>query len=456
MQLIYTSISPNYCPDWGTREALRELVQEGLDVRTVYGCRVDFRWENGWLVIEDDGPGLPVSALALGVSGKRDNEKTIGQFGEGLKLACLVLAREGRVVEIETVGRTLEAEIVYSSDYGCEVLGFYVRENDRPKGARIKAEATKDEAEDAMGLFLELSPCRHVVPVGENEFANAGLDDEIFLPGGTVYVQGAAVLTGENTKEFMFSYNLKDKKLVNRDRWAVDAYQLNNAIAAAWRRCNNRYLIKRLLTAMRDENYEVYEIANGAVPYAVPSDLCGLWKEVAAEVFGNKTLLKDTSDPGALTRVQALGYRPIYLAWPADSLLKTLGVKTVKEVIKETGEFREISQRELTPEKRFVLREVTKLLKKHVVPVCSTVCKGRVDVRPAVFFSDQIAGTVKDGIIYVSEKVLGSLREALKTCVHELVHAETNARDYTDGFASALEDVIVDLIFERSTRRRAA
>ncbi|MBC7345193.1 MAG: hypothetical protein H5U03_07230 [Clostridia bacterium] len=250
----------------------------------------------------------------------------------------------------------------------------------------------------------------------------------------------------------MFSYNLKDKKLVNRDRWAVDAYQLSLAIAAAWCRCANRYLIKKLLCAMRDESY-VYEIANGAVPCSAPSEL---WAEVVAEVFGDKTLLRDTANSGALARVQALGYRTIYLPWPADSLLKTLGVKTVKEVIRETGEFREISRRELTPEKRFVLREVTKLVKKHVVPVCSTVCNGKVDVRPAVFFNNQIAGTVRNGVIYVSEEILTNLRQALKTCVHELVHAETNASDYTDNFTSALEDVIVDLIFERSTRRKAA
>src|SRR5262245_14715425 len=80
-------ISPDYVKSWTPVRGLCELIAKALDEDT--GARVG--WADGVLTIADDGPGIPEEGLILGYSTKTAQQ--IGQFGEGKKLACLVLAR---------------------------------------------------------------------------------------------------------------------------------------------------------------------------------------------------------------------------------------------------------------------------------------------------------------------------------------------------------------------------
>ena len=89
-------LSPKYIPSWSVMMALRELIANALDSKN----SPSFTWKDGYAFIEDEGPGIPKPFWIIG----EGNHGEIGQFGEGLKLAMLVLARENRNVTVDTVG----------------------------------------------------------------------------------------------------------------------------------------------------------------------------------------------------------------------------------------------------------------------------------------------------------------------------------------------------------------
>lgn len=91
---INYAMTRDYRSEWGIIEALRELAQNCVDNReheSTYEARnVGY---TGTVNIITKGFVLPLNTLALGVSEKPNG--AIGGFGEGLKLAMLILTRAG-------------------------------------------------------------------------------------------------------------------------------------------------------------------------------------------------------------------------------------------------------------------------------------------------------------------------------------------------------------------------
>lgn len=90
MNKINYMMTKSYRKEWGIIDAVREIVQNCLDnKRNPSNYNIDI---DGLITITTPSYELPLSALALGESEKPDD--AIGGFGEGLKLALMILARE--------------------------------------------------------------------------------------------------------------------------------------------------------------------------------------------------------------------------------------------------------------------------------------------------------------------------------------------------------------------------
>lgn len=132
-------ISPDYVKSWTPVRGLCELIANAVDEDR----DATVAWADGVLTITDSGPGIPEEGLILGYSTKTDAQ--IGQFGEGKKLACLVLARSTDIgaVRCETVGygftptverrRLLGGLIPSRSAQGAEVLVYHLFRTDRTR-----------------------------------------------------------------------------------------------------------------------------------------------------------------------------------------------------------------------------------------------------------------------------------------------------------------------------------
>lgn len=456
--VIHTTISPDYCHTWGIKEALRELIQEGLDVKALYECESMIRYFDDIerFVIEDNGPGLPLSSLAMGNSSKRDNTETIGQFGEGLKLACLVLARFGRGVVIETVGRTLTPIIDIHPELQCETLTFVSTPNTRNEGTRIKVEVSREEAEEAMRLFLHLAPPeQYYVPVSSGRNRPATMDDEIFLPGGHIFVQGVlvSVPTLPSEDRLFFSYNFMAKEVQSRDRWAIDWNQLVSQIRGAWARCDNQYLIEQLIIAVKAEN-RCIELDSSAMPYYNDIYKAGTveaWHSVVTDMLDGCVLVDPyDSDPSMIQIARELGYETVKVDYRLYNLFSTLGIKTMNAIKKELLTHRDIPVQHLEADKKYIFQQLRRIAKRYIFTPEEA---RKINIIPTEFGSEITLGMQTDNTIRISVGGLSNIADALETLIHEYAHYSSNAGDCTRDFEKRLTEIASNVVLKVATRR---
>ena len=100
---IELTITPNYVSDWNFQDAVRELIQNGtdqqmLDPKNVF--EISYDEQENILQLSNSKSTLEINTLLLGCSTKSNNTDTVGQFGEGYKIAALVLNRLGKTFSV--------------------------------------------------------------------------------------------------------------------------------------------------------------------------------------------------------------------------------------------------------------------------------------------------------------------------------------------------------------------
>lgn len=93
---IHLTISRDYVVKWGVWESARELIQNALDTK-----KYKITYTENEVTITTHAGALDRRNLLLGVSSKRDDDSSIGTYGEGFKLAMLVMLREGKSISIK-------------------------------------------------------------------------------------------------------------------------------------------------------------------------------------------------------------------------------------------------------------------------------------------------------------------------------------------------------------------
>lgn len=266
-KMVYP-ISSDYCGSWTIRDAIRELIANALDTGT--DIRVEYHNKKGRII--DSGDGILMKHFIFGISQKGKDD--IGQFGEGLKVSSLVLARNKREITIQTAGYTYNPTIEKYNEFDTNLFTVYFKKNQRTKGTIIDFDCTKKELEDAKNLFS----CFRTNKSKPIETTN--LDVFIDEPK-QIYVNGL------KTQELdtMFGYNIKDKSLVvSRDRNQVDFYRLTNLMSEFFANTNNPDVIEKILTTWKIDKY--------AVEYRFQFNIKDItpWQHVAKKIFKNACL----------------------------------------------------------------------------------------------------------------------------------------------------------------------
>ncbi|MBM2623414.1 hypothetical protein JIG36_48760 [Actinoplanes sp. LDG1-06] len=236
-------ISPEYVKSWTPVRALCELIANALDEDS--SARVS--WAGGVLTISDEGPGIPEEGLVLGYSSKSDVQ--IGQFGEGKKLACLVLARAPDVgqVRYETVGygftpaverrQLLDGLAPSRSQDGTEVLVYHLNRNLRSRGTVVTVACSQNLAEEAIGRFRTLSEPNYQMPNDNGECVLTGQP-------GRIWIGGVLVTTMPGLRA-SYDLPLAAKGLQSRDRTVIEAGALRDSVRAILASSENPDLIAR-------------------------------------------------------------------------------------------------------------------------------------------------------------------------------------------------------------------
>lgn len=232
MKKYELSLSRNYVSSWGIEEAIRELLQNAKDSNGDETINIDK--EDGTITITNKNTSIPSSTLLLGNTSKKDDLDKIGQFGEGYKLAILVLLREGKEISIKNGNKIWNPSFEYSNNFDCEVLCINESEN---VGNDLTFEISgfnNSELNELENEFLGINgQAYNYIQTSYGEI----LTDSDYK--GKVFVDGLPVYQDVN---FNYGYNFKPCYVtLDRDRKSINIYELKRLTALSVACCTDNF-----------------------------------------------------------------------------------------------------------------------------------------------------------------------------------------------------------------------
>lgn len=236
------TISSNYVPEWGINEALRELFQNALDQEIVNPENAMlFHYDEAHerVLIANKTSTLPVNSLLLGQTSKAEDDKTIGQHGEGYKIAFMVLLRAGKKVQVLNYGenQVWTVRMVNSRRFKALIPTVFVEkkafwETVPDHNLTIQVDGvTKEEWENYRIMNLHLMRRDRVV--AEYEVSKHGrilLDEDM---KGRIYVKGLYVCTNSN---LAYGYDFEPSQIMlDRNRKLIRDYNLLSKPSSLWK-----------------------------------------------------------------------------------------------------------------------------------------------------------------------------------------------------------------------------
>jgi len=271
------TLSPDYVADWKFWEATRELLQNAIDQHkacphsavifdyeknscnaagiegflTPSGHEVDIHIhlkESGTLTIGSTNAYLSPKTLLMGGGTKSLDERLIGQFGEGYKLALLVLLRTGHEVTIYNGEEIWRPKFLWNVEFQSELLTI-VREHNT-------------EEDIIHGVVFEIGNVsqKDYDSIAENYLADCKEDTILDADHlrKRVFVSGLFVCEIE---ELEYGYNFSPRRLkLDRDRRTAPTFDVSYASSRLWDQSgDNERFYKNYSAAGLDTTYSTVE-----------------------------------------------------------------------------------------------------------------------------------------------------------------------------------------------------
>lgn len=259
-QKFELTLTPEYASSWELQDALRELVQNGLDQQVQHAgnaLSINHIPEEDALEISNKESILSKRSLLLGYTSKSNDPDTIGQFGEGYKIALLVLTRLGKKVIIYNYGNkeVWTPKLVKSRRFEGEHILQITVDTDFPWKKKphsnlvIRIEGiNQDDYTELVDRTLFLQDI-HEDDTIETKRGKILLSDKY---AGKLFVDGLYV--GE-LEEFTYGYSIKPNFLkIGRDRNLVNGFDIQYETSQMWKESGYS---DRLYNLIKEESSEV-------------------------------------------------------------------------------------------------------------------------------------------------------------------------------------------------------
>lgn len=234
MSKIELTISTEYVPNWTIVDAVRELFQNALD-QEIQCPGNTMSWEydrtTETLTISNKTSKLTANSLLLGSTTKATDSSTIGQFGEGYKIATLVLLRNDKKVTFYNYGarEVWRPRFVQSRRFGTKVLTFFT------EGGFWKSVPSDDLIIEVEGItaddYATIKESNLYLRDDYSIIESTELGDVIDLQG-KVFVNGLFVC---DYPPYTYGYNFKPGVLeLDRDRKLATDFDLRWKASSLW------------------------------------------------------------------------------------------------------------------------------------------------------------------------------------------------------------------------------
>jgi hypothetical protein len=421
-------ISTKYCENWTPTMAAREFFANALDT----GDTLAKTWYLGFGMIQNNSTQFDMQNLLLGESGNRANAQAIGQFGEGLKIGALVLARNGRKVIVKSKDKIFVFTVDNLAGFGTDIQTLVVEVSDNDtlvEGTIVKWECPEIEFETAKNMFYEFQDFTKKAEVlFETEGGSKVLDES-----GAVYICGVKV---QDKLNFLFGYDINSKELLNRDRTILDIFAIKEKVTSILEKCNSDAVIEALIKnqLQRGETIKFDELN---LNLWVTSAVRPLWTETLARLYGDKVCLS-SGVTSADARAEYLGYKVLDMGQFASGMVSCLNIKRANQIkLEESTKF----VKKLEPSEKKIFNKAVKAYK--LFSGCNIPDEFQVseDLEESTQGKLQTVNNVTQLIINRNQLVFGPATIYMILC-HEGAHLSSHSGDCSASFEAAQDNVI--------------
>lgn len=222
------SLVKNYVSHWGLTEACRELIQNALDSDSPFVYSFEREDQGAYtLQLTSEFARLSPQTLLLGATSKADNKDAIGSFGEGYKIALLVLTRLGYDVDMLNGDVLWKPRFRFNRQFGEELLA--IEESQAPTRGNKGLTFLVRGLSEADVATIRASCIRMQDHIGAIKLTSYG--DILLERPGELYVGGLLICK----TDLKFGYNIKPEFIrLERDRQTVSSWDLKSTTKEMW------------------------------------------------------------------------------------------------------------------------------------------------------------------------------------------------------------------------------
>lgn len=435
------TLSSGYVRNWNVWEAIRELLQNGIDAHDKgHSLRVEFIPEkegaNGpipsRLKIINEGVTIGRDALILGNSTKADDANARGQFGEGFKLAWMVLLRAGKGIWAKSGSERWTPSLGHSNDFNSEVVKVECAPVKHENIVRCDVRGlSKEDWENIRDRMIFLKKPRKTIEVGRDTII---LSDKY---RGRLYVKGIFVC--DLPDEHAYGYDLYGVDL-DRDRTLADPWSLRRAMRRVLTGAVERDLIPadEVYKILDNDRYAEARVFRDYYAYA------GDFERAIAAKFeaqhGEDALPVSSIEESV--QAQHLGIKGVVSSPSIKAIVeKVKGNFSDKKKSRKSDAKKTYSAQDLTPDEIEALMWALRTFRLSG----ETLDSGQVNV--VDFYGDGICGTYRksDDSVRLARRILSDRRELIATLVHEVAHryGGDGTVDHRDAIDRIFGDIVV-------------
>ena len=323
------TLTPNYVSDWGFQDAIRELIQNGTDQEILdkdNKFTMEYDKQECILRLINTKSKLSVNTLLLGRSSKSNNDDTVGKFGEGYKIASLVLNRLDKTFTIRNNGKNeiWTSKFKNSAKWKEKILTFYVEKVEtEDDGLVIEiGNVTRDEYKSLEETWLNFEGYYN----DEDEEIIHTLRGDILTNEyfkGKIFVNGLSISSGADLD---YGYNFKPKYIkVERDRKTCDSWNIKETtcLMISEAMVNGDLDFDRVSYMMEKGSDDTYNIQHNVYETEVK-----IVKERLIESFDEKNkpkfegeIVVPVNNQEQMDKVELYGGRPILVNYSIGNVL---------------------------------------------------------------------------------------------------------------------------------------
>jgi len=439
---VPTNMPSTYRPYWEMFHAIREFVQNSLDETETF----DIRLTSEGLEISDQGMGFLVPDLLLHYREKPSWAR--GQFGEGLKIACIVALRNGFPLYIWTTEKVirplflLKRFIERGEVHEARVVYFFFHTFPRERGTTILIQGYKGEL--FLDRFVQKLPSQSLVfsrqdEIDDHRFTHSMIDYPVGTTGpGTHRLYVRDIYVSDFWEPTLLSYNLwrvdldPDRVGFKNPRQAIDE------IKVLWAYCTNKDLIRLWM------RHSVIPIAPPPPTFIemketlwVSFDNKDLWRNVWRELFGEAVL---RTEEAMARRATHLGAKVVEAPSSVVESLRHL-IKTDRDVVREDEAKRRVP---ISPDLLTVTQQknlaLVYWLQERLLYLYASDRGPKAEAKIITYTELAHAGEQVGDQVRFRQDTLNDEGNTIETFIHELAHyTGEGAEDLTDDHVREME-----------------